>query len=240
MSITLHRPISSWYEELEDTIWWRIDYPPVAAYLSLLFGKIYNSWDPQALEVQHGYESESLKSYMRFTVLLVDLFFLFPPLILLAKGIVGKHMWIFFLMITFFKPDVILIDHGHFQYNSLILGLILGAFYLISTKRYYLACLFYTIAVHSKQMAVYYAIAFLGGLIGLTLSDNKHNKKKAIVELLKYALIVLTVSLIIWAPWLKSITALQSVVTAIFPVHRGLYQLKVANFWCITDILFKW
>jgi hypothetical protein len=23
-------------------------------------------------------------------------------------------------------------------------------------------------------------------------------------------------------------------------VHRGLYQLKVPNFWCISDILFKW
>ncbi len=29
-------------------------------------------------------------------------------------------------------------------------------------------------------------------------------------------------------------------VSAIFPVHRGLYQLKVPNFWCISDILFKW
>ena len=153
MSITLHRPISSWYEELEDTIWWRIDYPPVAAYLSFFFGKIYNYWDPQALEVQNGYESESLKSYMRFTVLFVDLF----------------------------KPDVILIDHGHFQYNSLILGLILAAFYLIKTKNYYLACILYTIAVHSKQMAVYYALAFLGGLIGLTFSENKHNKAKVVV-----------------------------------------------------------
>ena len=181
MSITLHRPISSWYEELEDTIWWRIDYPPVAAYLSFFFGKIYNYWDPQALEVQNGYESESLKSYMRFTVLFVDLVFLFPPLVLLARSIVGKQMWMFFLIITLFKPDVILIDHGHFQYNSLILGLILAAFYLIKTKNYYFACILYTIAVHSKQMAVYYALAFLGGLIGLTFSENKHNKAKVVV-----------------------------------------------------------
>lgn len=25
-----------------------------------------------------------------------------------------------------------------------------------------------------------------------------------------------------------------------FPVHRGLYQLKVGNFWCITEVLMKW
>lgn len=25
-----------------------------------------------------------------------------------------------------------------------------------------------------------------------------------------------------------------------FPVHRGLYQHKVANFWCITEVMIKW
>ena len=100
MSITLHRPISTWYKELEDTIWWRIDNPPVAAYLSFFFGKIHNYWDPQAQEVQNGYESVSLKSYMRFTVLFADLVFLFPPLVLLDKNIVGKQMWMFLLIIT--------------------------------------------------------------------------------------------------------------------------------------------
>ncbi len=41
MSITVNRPISSWYEEGESEPWWRIDYPPVAAYLSYLFGAFY-------------------------------------------------------------------------------------------------------------------------------------------------------------------------------------------------------
>lgn len=89
---------------------------------------------------------------MRFTVLLVDLVFLFPPIVLLAREI-NKQMQIFFLIIMLLKPDVILIDHGHFQYNSLILGLILTAFYLIKKRHYYAACIVYTCAVHSKWLS---------------------------------------------------------------------------------------
>lgn len=103
---------------------------------------------------------------MRFTVLLVELLLLFPAVILLAKQY-SKFTVNIFILVFLFKPDVILIDHGHFQYNSLILGLILLSFYCILNKKYYLACLMYTIAIHSKQMAVYYSLAFFTALIGL-------------------------------------------------------------------------
>lgn len=89
-------------------------------------------------------------------------------------------------------------------------------------------------------MAVYYALAFFSILVGLAIRSSNYSKRKIAVDLLLFALIVLTVSLIIWAPWIGNLTDLSSVVTAIFPIHRGLYQLKVPNFWCISDIIFKW
>lgn len=82
------------------------------------------------MQLQKGYESESLKVYMRFTSLLVDLIFLFPPIYLLSNYLQKKIPQLFLLLLLL-KPDVILIDHGHFQYNSLILGLILMAFYCL-------------------------------------------------------------------------------------------------------------
>lgn len=105
------------------------------------------------------------------------------------------------------KPDIILIDHGHFQYNSLILGLILFGFYFLLEKRYYLSCIAFSIALHAKQMAFYYAFAFLSGLIGSTYMKYKSNKVKVIGELLKYGVIVILVSLIIWLPWILTNTA---------------------------------
>jgi alpha-1,3-glucosyltransferase len=200
---------------------------------------VYRNIEPAAMNIQRGYESESLKVFMRLSTLLVDMVFLLPPLILLSKEL-NKRISYLLILVVLLKPDAILIDHGHFQYNSLILGLILLAFYFILKQKYYHVCLLYTVAVHSKQMATYYSLAFLAALVGLTVQKYKHNRIKMIVEHLKYALIVIGVSLIVWAPWINHVDTLTSVISAIFPVHRGLYQLKVPNFWCISDIIFKW
>lgn len=55
MSITVNRHIHSWYEEYDAIPWWRIDYPPVAAYLSFFFGFIYKNVEPEAMALQRGY-----------------------------------------------------------------------------------------------------------------------------------------------------------------------------------------
>jgi alpha-1,3-glucosyltransferase len=46
MSITVNRPIQSWYQEYDLQPWWRIDYPPIAAYLSYIFGMFYRHIEP--------------------------------------------------------------------------------------------------------------------------------------------------------------------------------------------------
>jgi len=55
MSITLNRNIRNWYEEIEEESWWRIDYPPIATYLSYIFGKTCQSIEPDAMRIQRGY-----------------------------------------------------------------------------------------------------------------------------------------------------------------------------------------
>jgi alpha-1,3-glucosyltransferase len=60
------------------------------------------------------------------------------------------------------------------------------------------------------------------------------------MECLIYAAIVILTVVVVWIPWLGSYHDFSSVLTAIFPVHRGLYQLKVPNFWCISDVVIKW
>src|SRR5579859_1691928 len=39
MELTLHVPLKEWY--YHDKQWWGLDYPPLTAYVSLLFGKLY-------------------------------------------------------------------------------------------------------------------------------------------------------------------------------------------------------
>jgi hypothetical protein len=127
------------------------------------------------------------------------------------------------LLVYLLKPDNIIIDHGHFQYNSLILGLILMSIYCLLNQKYYICCILYTIAIHSKQMSIYYSLAFFSALIGLTIKDCKYynnlnynesssstsinnNKRNRIIlfELVKYGVIVIVLSVIIWIPFILS------------------------------------
>ena len=51
---------------------------------------------------------------------------------------------------------------------------------------------------------------------------------------------VILSQLLLVLPWVWSYSDFESLITNIFPIHRGLYQLKVASFWCITEPIFKY
>ena len=143
-------------------------------------------------------------------------------------------------MIILLKPDIILIDHGHFQYNSIALGLIIYSIYFMLNGNRYICCFLFSFALNCKQMTTYYALGFPCALIGLSLHKNKGRRHKVIKEIIIFAMIVISTFFVVWLPWLTSMELFKTVIQAIFPIHRGLYQLKVSNFWCISDPFFKW
>lgn len=93
MEVTLHLPLKTWY--YYDTEWWGLDYPPLTAYVSLLFAKLYPrcrsmlisrgelinpTWFE--LDKSRGLESHALKVFMRFTVIISDYLLFIPSLLL--------------------------------------------------------------------------------------------------------------------------------------------------------------
>jgi alpha-1,3-glucosyltransferase len=183
---------------------------------------------------------------MRWSVLVLDLLFLFPAVYLIYRQwsptlYRNKALFYGLVFVALLKPDQILIDHGHFQYNCLMLGLILYAFYFMIVGKRYLSCFMFTLAINAKLMGTYFSLAFLAGLIGLTLRrhDWASKKSKVIQQVLGYGVVVVGTTLVLWFPWIYT-GEVKTVLSAIFPVHRGLYQLKVPNFWCISDVLVKW
>lgn len=109
-------------------------------------------------------------------------------------------------MTVLIKPDLILVDHGHFQYNCLMLGLILYAFYCMITNRRYLCCLLFTIAINCKLMSVYFSLAFFAGLLGITIRKYGRSRKSNIMgECIYYAIIVVFTTVLLWLPWIGSV-----------------------------------
>ncbi|KAJ3682942.1 hypothetical protein LUZ60_013169 [Juncus effusus] len=244
MEITIHLPPSDWYRNSteNDLLYWGLDYPPLSGYQSWVHGMILNATVPESVELgsSRGFESHESKLVMRWTVLLSDLIFFFPSALIFiwvySKSNFGEEksfMWL--LAMILLNPGLILIDHGHFQYNCISLGLTLGAISAILSDCEILASVLFTLAINHKHMSLYYAPAFFGYLFGKCLKS-----KYPIIHVIKLGFVVLATFALVWWPYIHSLDSFLEVISRLAPFDRGIYEDYVANFWCSTSILIKW
>ena len=235
--LTNNLNITDWYSnsEINPQSYWPIDYPPVCAYFHFILGKITGLVYPEAIKLKNwGFESAGFKIYMRFTVIFSELLFFYIPLILLINLISfrGENKYTdYFIHVTLIllNPVFILIDHGHFQYNCVMLGLFLYSIYFCFKKHYFLTILFFILSINFKQMGLYYSLVYFFYFLkqiskdakGLTWTASIFNFLRKIII---YAAFSMGVILIIWFPWRKNFL---DVLTRIFPVWRGIFEDKV-------------
>ena len=69
MEITLHAPLSSWYVHTADNDlkYWGLDYPPLTAYQSYLYGAVIAAVEPEAVAlVREGGAGGNVHAFVRF------------------------------------------------------------------------------------------------------------------------------------------------------------------------------
>ncbi|CAH8492424.1 unnamed protein product [Heterobilharzia americana] len=254
MEITVNLPYTEWYKNStqNDLYYWGLDYPPITAYHSWLMGKIAGQINPNWIELytSRGFESKEHKLFMRYTVLIADLVFFTPfvlmyfyyvlPKIIKDNNII-QHISGFYsvcLMLTY--PGIILIDHGHFQYNCISLGLYMASVNMLLLKWDVFGSVLFCLALGYKQMELYHALPIFFYLLGNCI--HKKSIHHSLTHLIKLSLTVLLTMSIIFAPFLimADQNVLYQVIRRLFPLNRGIYEDKVSNFWCATSPLIKW
>lgn len=75
------------------------------------------------------------------------------------------------------QPALILIDHGHFQYNTISLGLSMAGAISILRGWHVVGSILYCCAINHKHMALYFAPAFFGYLLGCCMKTRNSFKK---------------------------------------------------------------
>merc|ERR1711862_938653 len=100
-------------------------------------------------------------------------------------------------------PPLLLIDHGHFQYNGVCFGLCLAAAGCVATGRTLIASFFFTAALLFKQIALYYAPAFFVGILAYCLRGPV-GVLGALGRIAVTGIVVLGTATLIFAPWLGS------------------------------------
>lgn len=138
-----------------------------------------------------------------------------------------------------------LIDHGHFQYNTVALGLALWSFHFMTKGSGFQNCVWgsflFCMSLNFKQMTLYYAPAVFMYLLGRCFAA----KKEWLVRFFVLGGTVIFSFGILWWPFfvypytddetgvkLSSIENVLHVLKRLFPFQRGLFEGKVSNLWC--------
>ncbi|CAE6390816.1 unnamed protein product [Rhizoctonia solani] len=240
MEITYHLPISQWYSY--DLPYWGLDYPPLTAYVSWICGFIAHKINPGwvALDASRGYESPTSKHFMRLSVLVLELLVYVPAVYVYTRIALpgrSRRTQNIALLSVLLQPALVLVDHGHFQYNSVMLGLALWAANMFHLGHDLMGAVFFVASLGFKQMSLYYAPAVGSYLLGKCFWLGKDHGTRHFARL---ALITSLSFVLLFLPFLTPSLLTQSI-KRIFPFARGLFEDKVANFWCASDvILVKW
>ena len=157
------------------------------------------------------------------------------------------HKAIFSLLLLL-QPSLVLIDHGHFQYNCVSLGLALWGTLGVLTSHDILGSVAFSLALNYKQMELYHAMPFFFFLLGKAVhwSRNPRNAKeiawvKVCSTVMKLGLTFVLVFAACWMPFFITggLEGVVQVLKRLFPFGRGLYEDKVANVWCSISVLVK-
>ncbi|KAK0386183.1 hypothetical protein NLU13_6020 [Sarocladium strictum] len=280
MEITTKLPISQWY--FHDLQWWGLDYPPLTAYHSWVLGKLGALINPSWFELytSRGSDDPSLKIFMRATVFVSEYLLYVPATVVFVRRYsrqsgVGNWTASLALVAILMQPATILIDHVHFQYNTVMLGFVLASMSSMLAERYMWAAFFFVAALGFKQMALYYAFSVFAYLLGRCFFPAFRPRRLAalaLVTLASFAVLILPIMLgtgydlyrgidsrpdldgprpplpiftglaaildtnAIYYPFVEQ---LVQMIHRIFPFARGLFEDKVANFWCALNVVIK-
>ncbi|KAK5988909.1 putative dolichyl pyrophosphate Man9GlcNAc2 alpha-1,3-glucosyltransferase [Cladobotryum mycophilum] len=280
MEITAHLPISQWY--FHDLQWWGLDYPPLTAYHSWALGKIGSLINPEwfVLFTSRGSQDPNLKIFMRATVIISEYLVFIPAVVVFVRRFSrtnGVATWTsnLALVAILMQPATILIDHVHFQYNTVMLGFVMASMSSMLAERYKWAAVFFVAALGFKQMALYYAFSVFSYLLGRCISTGIYPTRLfgiALVTVISFAVLLLPLVLgtiydkkrgiearpdHLGAPpplpifpfitdyidtqstYYPIVEQLVQMVHRVFPFARGLFEDKVANFWCALNVVVK-
>lgn len=280
MEVTTNLPISQWY--FHDLQWWGLDYPPLTAYHSWVLGKIGALINPAwfALFTSRGSEDPTLKIFMRATVIVSEFLTYIPAVVVFVRRysrLNGTASWTasVALVAILLQPSTILIDHVHFQYNTVMLGFVVASMSSMLAERYMWSAVFFVAALGFKQMALYYAFSVFAYLLGRCFFPKINPTRLliiALVTIVSFAVLILPMVLGTLydthrgidpradnggkprpLPLFSGITdyintqsfyypileQMVQMVHRVFPFARGLFEDKVANFWCALNVVIK-
>jgi alpha-1,3-glucosyltransferase len=163
---------------------------------------------------------------MRATVLVSEYLTYVPAVVVFVRRFTqqqGVSSWEGSIAIVaiLMQPATLLIDHGHFQYNTVMLGFAATAMANFLRGNFLMGCMSFVCALGFKQMALFYAPAVFAYLLGSCISPRLD-----IGRFISIALTTAAAFAVLFAPLLLG--ALADAIGGVSPLKHDLPPLLAA------------
>ena len=255
LAVTGTLPMREWY--VDATSEWTLDYPPLFAHFERFLAVFARIADPEMLTVQAApYASFACVVFQRCSVIAADVVLALgafraanvatrPNAVAVNERGRGVKRTTnddandepssvaLAALFVLFNPGLLLVDHVHFQYNGVALGLQLCAVAAANEGAPLLAAFLFSVLVHFKHIFAYAAPAFAAHLIAHhTPGPRIRDVAKRLAAFVGVAAGVTAVSL---GPF-AAFGQLETVAKRLFPFGRGLSHAYWApNVWALYN-----
>jgi alpha-1,3-glucosyltransferase len=174
LAITSSLPLQDWY--FEATSFWTLDYPPFFAWFEYALSFFAPYADPSILVIQaHPYVSAAATYFQRGSVMFTDLLLLgaiwsfvqtMPSLNSKPDADKSSSQWSLeskhwvVICVLIFNAGLFIVDHIHFQYNGMLLGMLIYSVSLIRQGRDLPAGVVFAALLNFKHLFLYLAPAY--------------------------------------------------------------------------------
>ncbi|KAJ2481238.1 glycosyl transferase [Coemansia sp. RSA 2131] len=234
LAITSSLPISQWY--FENRSEWTLDYPPLFAWFEWTMSVVARVWDPRIVDIDNlGYASPACVMFQRLSVLVSELvLFMALRRVVRIKGstVQGRVS----MALVFLSPGFLFVDHVHFQYNGVLLGMLVYSISLVMEGRDLLAGTVFAILLSFKHIFMYIAPAYFVYLLRhycAVYRNGSLDTRASIVQVVKLGSMVALVFGVSFGPF-AMMGQMSQVLSRLFPFKRGLcHAFWAPNFWAL-------
>jgi alpha-1,3-glucosyltransferase len=234
LAITHSLPLSQWY--VDETSEWTLDYPPLFAWFEYALSQVGQYLDPGMVVVSNlNHASEATVIFQRATVVVTEAVLIFAVYLFSKRTKPAFFTTLLFLVAL--NPGLLIVDHTHFQYNGLLLGIFMLSLEAMQRDQILVSAFLFAVLLNMKHLfavaAPYYFTYMLRRYcVGATF-------KQALGRFLLLGSVVLFVCCLSIGPFIHNGTV-ENLLERLFPFGRGLCHAYWApNFWALYSFADK-
>jgi len=262
LAITSSLPISKWY--FEDTSEWTLDYPPLFGWFEKFLSLFAVHADAKMLDIKSlNYDSDRTIFFQRSTVLLTEILLLLAVLHYVgsfpytsrfassrnAFALDANQASLSIVILAAVNAGLFITDHVHFQYNGMLLGLLLLSISCISNGQDLLGSFLFAVLVNMKHLYLSLAPAYFVYLLRHhCISPHPRcwrtgsNVSSVMMRFATLGVVVLSVFGVSLVPFYVAggLPCLKQIFQRLFPFGRGLCHAYWApNVWVAYNLVDK-